>query len=139
HYQGRHPHVSIEDRLFVETVGGDLTIKVENNTDSGLGIYREDVDNKDQTLDDAEYFYAIVGNLILLKIKPYQEDTWRYFVYCEKNQTVYRLDAIQESCVFLPEEHGLVYANGYVLQTGEQKSFGGGFKDMLFEKRIAST
>ena len=139
HYQGRHPHVSIEDRVFVETVGGDLTIKVENNTETGLGIYQEDVDNKDQTLDDAEYFYAIVGNLILLKIRPYQEEAWRYFVYCEKNQTVYRLDAIQESCVFLPEEHGLIYANGYVLQTGEQKSFGGGFKDMLFEKRIAST
>lgn len=139
HFHGRHPHVSIEDRLFVETVGGDLTIKVENNTESGLGIYREDVVNADQTLDDAEFFYAIVGNLILLKIRPYQEEAWRYFVYCEKNQQVYRLDAIQESCVFLPEEHGLIYANGYVLQTGEQKSFGGGFKDMLFEKRIAST
>lgn len=139
HYHGRHPHVSIEDRLFVETVGGDLTIKIENNTDSGLGIYREDVDNKDQTLDDAEFFYAIVGNLILLKVKPYQEQAWRYFVYCEKNQKVYRLDAIQESCVLLPEEHGLIYANGYVLQTGEQKSFGGNFKDMLFEKRIASS
>ena len=139
HFHGRHPHVSIEDRLFVETVGGDLTIKIENNTETGLGIYQEDVDNKDQTLDDAEFFYAIVGNLILLKIKPYQEHAWRYFVYCEKNQKVYRLDAIQESCVMLPEEHGLIYANGYVLQTGEQKSFGGNFKDMLFERRIASS
>jgi hypothetical protein len=139
HFHGRHPHVSIADRLFVETVGGDLTIKIENNTDSGLGIYKEDVENKDQTLDDAEFFYAIVGNLFLLKIKPYQEQNWRYFVYCEKNQKVYRLDAIQESCVLLPEEHGLIYANGYVLQTGEQKSFGGNFKDMLFEKRVASS
>lgn len=139
HYQGPHPHVSIEDRLFVETVGGDLTIKIENNTESGLGIYCEDVKEKDQTLDDAEFFYAIVGNLILLRIRPYQEEQWRYFVYCEKNQQVYRLDAIEESCVLLPEEHGLVYANGYVLQTGEQKSFGGGYKDMLFEKRIPSS
>ncbi len=138
HYHGRHPHVSIDDRLFVETVGGDLTIKVENNTESGLGIYAEDVDNADQTLDDAEFFYALVGNLILLKIRPYQEEAWRYFVYCEKNQQVYRLDAIQESCVLLPEEHGLIYANGYVLQTGEQKAFGAGLKDMLFEKRVAS-
>jgi hypothetical protein len=32
---GRHPHVSIEDKVFVETVGGDLTIKIEDNTDDG--------------------------------------------------------------------------------------------------------
>ncbi|MCF6284261.1 MAG: DNA repair ATPase, partial [Candidatus Hydrogenedentes bacterium] len=137
-YYGRHPHVSIEDRLFVETVGGDLTIKVENNTDTGLGIYCEDVDDADQTLDDAEFFYAIVGSLILLKIRPYQEDAWRYFVFCEKTQQVHRLDAIEESCVFLPEEHGLIHAHGYVLQTGEERSFGAGLKDMLFERRIAS-
>jgi hypothetical protein len=39
---GLHPHISIHDRVFVETVGGDLTIKIENNTDSGEGIYAED-------------------------------------------------------------------------------------------------
>ena len=40
---GRHPHVNILDSVFVETVGGDLTIKVENNTQDGQGIYREAV------------------------------------------------------------------------------------------------
>ena len=89
-----HPHISIEDRVFVETVGGDLTIKIENNTDSGEGIYAEPVDDPDQTLDDARFFYAIVGNLILLKIRPYQEETFRYLVYNEKIQQVSRLDAI---------------------------------------------
>ena len=67
HRQGRHPHISILDRVFVETVGGDLTIKVEDNTDDGLGIYREDVEHRDQTLDDAEYLFADLGNLIVLK------------------------------------------------------------------------
>ena len=36
------PHINIEDEVFVETVGGDLTVKVEDNTEDGLGIYRED-------------------------------------------------------------------------------------------------
>ena len=71
---GKHPHVSIMDRVFVETVGGDLTIKVEDNTEDGLGIYRESVDYPDQTLDDAEYLFADLGNLIALKVRPYQED-----------------------------------------------------------------
>ncbi len=82
-----HPHISIEDRVFVETVGGDLTIKVENNTDSGEGIYAEPVDNADQTLDDAEIHYAIVGNLVLMKIRPYQEQKYRYLVFNGKIQT----------------------------------------------------
>src|SRR5688500_11814551 len=32
HRSGLHPHISIEDRLFVETVHGGLTIKIEDNT-----------------------------------------------------------------------------------------------------------
>ena len=36
---GRHPHLNILDKVFVETIGGDLTIKIENNTEDGLGIY----------------------------------------------------------------------------------------------------
>ncbi|MGV3533608.1 MAG: DNA repair ATPase, partial [Chthoniobacteraceae bacterium] len=35
HRSGLHPHISLEDRVFVECVGGDLTIKIEDNTDSG--------------------------------------------------------------------------------------------------------
>ena len=75
---GEHPHVSIEDRVFVETVGGDLTVKVEDNTSSGEGIYAEPVTEADQTLDDAEIFYTILGSLIVLKIRPYQENDFRY-------------------------------------------------------------
>ena len=106
---GEHPHISIEDRVFVETVGGDLTIKVEDNTESGSGIYEEPVTEADQTLDDAEILYAIVGPLILLKILPYREDLYRYLVFNEKTQTVHRVDAIGHSCVLLPDEQGIIF------------------------------
>ncbi|MCA8995771.1 MAG: DNA repair ATPase, partial [Planctomycetaceae bacterium] len=135
---GAHPHVSIEDRLFVETVGGDLTIKIENNTNSGEGIYAEPVDDPDQTLDDAEIYYAIVGSLILLKIRPYQESKWRYILYNEKLEKAQRLDAIQDACVLLPDDHGLIFANGYYLQTGEQKVFDTSIQGLNFERRIIS-
>ncbi|GAB4140867.1 MAG: DNA repair ATPase [Planctomycetaceae bacterium] len=136
HYAGLHPHVSIEDKVFVETLGGDLTIKIENNTDSGEGIYSEPVDDPDQTLDDAEIFYAIVGNIILLKIRPYQEKNFRYIVYNEKIQRAQRLDSIRDACVLLPDDHGLIFSNGYYLQTGESKIFEEQNSGMLFEKRI---
>ena len=138
HRQGTHPHISIEDRLFVETVGGDLTIKVEDNTQAGQGIYSEEVDNKDQTLDDAEIHYAFVGNLVLLKIKPYQEEGYRYLVYNAKIQAVRRVDALKDACVLLPDDQGILFPNGYYLQTGEYKLFEQVTENLLFEKRITS-
>ena len=138
HQSGQHPHVSIGNRVFVETVGGDLTIKVENNTDSGEGIYTEEVENKDQTLDDAEIYYAFVGNIVLLKIRPFQEREFRYIVYNEKLRQAVRLDSIRDACVLLPDDHGLIFSNGYYLQDGEHKIFESNLQDMLFDRVIAA-
>ncbi len=133
--EGQHPHISIQDRVFVETVGGDLTIKIEDNTDTGEGIYAEPVE-KQQTLDDAEFFYADLGNLILLKIKPYQEENFRYLVFNEKLKQVVRVDKIEEACILLPDDHGLIFSNGYYLQSGELKQFDNLLDNMKFEKHI---
>ena len=138
HRSGTHPHISIEDRVFVETVGGDLTIKVEDNTDDGSGLYEEPVDDPDQKLDDGEFYYSLVGNLILLKIRPFREDAWRYFVFNEKTQTVTRLDSIADACILLPEDQGLIFSNGYYLQTGVHKTFDSGLTDLIFERRVES-
>ncbi|MCI4671963.1 MAG: DNA repair ATPase [Bacteroidia bacterium] len=137
--RGEHPHVSIMDRVFVETIGGDLTIKVEDNTDSGYGIYAEPVDHPDQTLDDAEYHYADLGNIILLRIKPYQEKAYRYLIFNQKIQEVIRVDALEEACILLPDDQGIVFSNGYYLQTGEYKLFDKVMPELKFEKRISST
>jgi hypothetical protein len=138
HQSGEHPHISIENRVFVETVGGDLTIKVENNTETGEGIYSEDVQHADQTLDDAEIYYASVGNIILLKIRPYQEKDFRYIVFNEKLQQAMRLDSIRDACVLLPDDHGLIFSNGYYLQDGEYKTFENNLQDMLYERVVAA-
>lgn len=135
---GLHPHISIEDKVFVETVGGDLTIKIEDNTNTGQGIYSEPVTDPDQTLDDSEIFYAIVGSLILLKVLPYRESLHRYLVFNQKTNTVARIDGIGASCVLLPEDQGVIFANGYVLQTGEIKTFDHGIANMRFERRVVS-
>jgi MoxR-like ATPase len=135
---GRHPHVNILDTVFVETVGGDLTIKVENNTEDGLGIYREPVEDKTQSLDDADVSYASVGNLILLKILPYREDQWRYLIYNTMTQEVLRVDALGQSCVQLPEDHGIIFPGGYYLQTGEFKAFDEEAQGLAFKRKIRS-
>jgi ATPase involved in DNA repair/ATPase family associated with various cellular activities (AAA) len=120
---GPHPHINILDTVFVETVGGDLTVKVENNTKDGKGIYREPVDDANQTLDDADVSWAKVGQLILLRVKPFREEDYRYLVYDTRARRVTRIDAIGLACHELPEDHGIVFPGGYYLQTGDHKVF----------------
>ena len=123
HVAGSHPHVSILDEVFVETIGGDLTVKVENNTEDGLGIYREPVDDPHQSLADAEIAYAKLGTLILLKIRPYRETEYRYLIFNTLTRQVDRIDGIGLSCVQLPDNHGLIFPGGYYLHNGETKLF----------------
>ncbi len=136
--QGRHPHMNILDKVFVETVGGDLTIKIENNTESGQGIYAEMVEDKNQSLDDGDIQYAEIGNLILLKITPYREETTRYLVYNQLTKKVNRIDAIGLSCVQLPEDHGIIFPGGIYLQNGEMQRFNDDMQAMRFKRSIRS-
>jgi glycosyltransferase involved in cell wall biosynthesis len=137
HVYGEHPHISILDKVFVETVGGDLTIKIEDNTDDGKGIYSEPVEHTDQTLDDGQYRYADLGNLIALEIKPFQEDP-RYFVYNHKIQEVKKIDSIADACQLLPDDQGIIFADGYYLQSGDFKHFDNGISNVKFKKKVSS-
>ncbi|WP_294733871.1 DNA repair ATPase [uncultured Flavobacterium sp.] len=134
---GEHPHVSILDKVFVETVGGTLTIKIEDNTTVGKGIYDEDVIHADQTLDDGNFKFADLGNLITLRIQPFQEEA-SYFVYNHKLQEVRKIDSLETSAILLPDDHGLIFSNGYYLQTGEYKIFETSLESLLFQERITS-
>jgi hypothetical protein len=135
---GKHPHISVADRVFVDTLGGNLTLKVEDNTDAGHGIYQEPVDDPDQTLDDAEIYYSVLDNLVLLKVRPYQEKAYRYLAYNAKLQEARRIDAIEEACIVLPDDQGILFPNGYYLQTGEFKSFEIRQGSLVYEKTILS-
>ncbi len=138
HISGQHPHVSVLDEVFVETVGGDLTVKVEDNTTDGLGIYREPVVDADQALDDAQIDYAKLGSLILMRVKPYLEEERRYLVFNTLTRRVHRIDAIGNACVQLPEDHGIIFPGGYYLQRGETKVFDANIEGMTIERVVHS-
>lgn len=138
---GPHPHINILDTVFIETVGGDLTIKVENNTKDGNGIYREPVEDPNQTLDDADIAWAKVGTLILIRVKPFRERDYRYLIYDTRVRQVVRVDAVGIACHELPEDHGIVFPGGYYLQSGEYKIFDkteGDLSNLEFERAIRS-
>ncbi|MEV8516247.1 DNA repair ATPase [Dactylosporangium sp. NPDC051484] len=139
HVLGRHPHISIEDVVFVETVGGDLTVKVENNTETGEGVYCEPVDEPLQSLADADVSYARVGPLVLLRIRPYKETVFRFLVFNTRTRAVVRLDGIGQGCQRLPEDQGLIFPGGYYLATGVARTFDTDVADLEFERVIRST
>ncbi|MEJ1242292.1 DNA repair ATPase [Chryseolinea sp. T2] len=134
---GMHPHISILDKVFIEAVHGDITFKVENNTDSGRGIYAEPVTNKDQQLDDAEYHYADIGNLIPIKIKPYGE-AFRAYIFNVRTKQVLPINSLLDAGVLLPDNHGIIFPNGYYLQSGEHKIFDLQISDLEFSSSVAS-
>src|SRR5690606_2773937 len=105
---GKFPHISILDKVFIEALHGDITFKIEDNTDSGKGIYSEKVTNLDQQLDDAEYYYADLGNLIAIRIKPYQED-FRAYVFNVRTKEVINLPSLNESAILLPDNQGIIF------------------------------
>ena len=138
HVLGRHPHISIGDEVFVETIGGNLTIKVENNTETGEGIYAEPVDEPLQSLADADVHHARVGSLVLLRIRPYKEEAWRFLVFNTRTREVARLDGIGQACQRLPEDQGIIFPGGYYLATGVQKTFDTDVASLEFERVIRS-
>ncbi|MFE3679136.1 DNA repair ATPase [Streptomyces griseus] len=125
HVPGRHPHIAVGKGggLFVDTLGGTLTVKVADDTESPDGIYEEPVDEPLQSLADADVEYAEVGPLVLLRVRPYKEDAWRHLVVNSLLATVQRLDGIGPSCHRLPEDQGIIFPGGYYLTTGTAKTF----------------
>ncbi|RZU72617.1 ATPase family protein associated with various cellular activities (AAA) [Micromonospora kangleipakensis] len=138
HVLGRHPHISIADEIFVETVGGTLTVKLENNTEVGEGIYDEPVAEPLQSLADADVSWARVGPLILLRMRPYKETEWRHLVFNTLTREVVRLDGIGPACQRLPEDHGIIFPGGYHLATGVTRTFDTDVSGLEFERVVRS-
>lgn len=135
---GKHGHINILNTVFVDTIGGDLTIKIENNTQSGEGIYSEPVNDPNQSLSDGQFEYARLGSLLLLKILPYRETEWRFIVFNTVTRKALRIDAIGQACLQLPEDHGIIFPGGYYLQNGDHKTFDQDMKGMRFKRAVRS-
>ncbi|WP_181790916.1 DNA repair ATPase, partial [Streptomyces phytophilus] len=142
HVQGRHPHVSVRGLVFVACAGGALTLKAEDSTDTGAGIYSEPVDEPLQSLADAEIDYAVVGPLVLLRILPYNEKTRRHLVYNTRTAEVVRLDGLGTACRRLPEEQGVIFPGGYYLADvpagSAARTFDTETKDLEYEGLVRS-
>ncbi|TXL90472.1 DNA repair ATPase [Streptomyces sp. IB2014 016-6] len=144
HILGRHPHIRVGGEVYVSTVGGSLTLKADDDTETAEGIHSEPVTEPLQSLADADVAHARVGPLLLLRVRPYKEDGWRHLVLNTLTGKVTRLDGIGRSCRRLPEDQGIVFPGGYYLvATDTAKTFDtdageGSAGDLEFERAVSS-
>ncbi|RFU82476.1 AAA family ATPase [Streptomyces triticagri] len=139
HVLGRHPHISIGGELFVSAVGGSLTVKLDDDTETDEGIHAEPVDEPLQSLADASVEHARVGPLLLLRILPYKEKQHRYLVFNTLTKGVVRLDGIGQACRRLPEDQGIVFPGGYyIAATGAAKTFDTDTDGLEYERTVRS-
>ncbi|MDX3322849.1 DNA repair ATPase [Streptomyces sp. ME03-5684b] len=138
HVLGRHPHVSVRGEFHVSAVGGALTVKLEDDTETAQGVYSEPVDEPLQSLADADIAHARVGALILLRVRPYKEDTDRHLVFNTLTKSVVRLDGIGAACRRLPDDQGIVFPGGYCLATGVHRTYELDAAGLEFEREVRS-
>ncbi|MEU3662787.1 DNA repair ATPase [Streptomyces sp. NPDC032940] len=138
HVLGRHPHVSVGGEVFVAAVGGSLTVKVVDDTETGEGIHSEPVSEPLQALADADIAHARVGALILLRVRPYKEETDRYLVFNTLTRTVVRLDGIGQACRRLPDDQGIIFPGGHCLATGAHRTYELDVTGLEFEREVRS-
>ncbi|MFB7026193.1 MULTISPECIES: DNA repair ATPase [unclassified Streptomyces] len=138
HVSGRHPHISLGGRLYVSTTGGALTVKTENDPETGTGVYAEPVDEPLQSLADAEVAHAVVGALTLIRVRPYKEEAVRHLVFNALTGTVVRLDGIGQACLRLPDDEGVVFPGGYCLSSGTVKTFDTDTSGLAFDRAVRS-
>ncbi|MFE2248062.1 DNA repair ATPase [Streptomyces lavendulae] len=138
HVLGRHPHVSIGGAVFVSTVGGALTLKTDDDTETDEGIFSEPVTEPLQSLADADIEYAHVGPLIVLRVRPYKEEVQRHLVFNTLTRTAVRLDGIGHAARTLPDGQGIVFPGGYCLATGTFKTFDTATDGLEYERTVLS-
>ncbi|MFB7101448.1 DNA repair ATPase [Streptomyces hydrogenans] len=138
HVPGRFPHIAIGGRLFVSTVGGSLTLKTENDTETPEGVHTEPVDEPLQSLADAEVAHATVGPLTVVRVRPYKEETHRHLVFNAMTGAVVRLDGLGQACLRLPDDAGLVFPDGYCLASGPFRTFDTDTSGLAFDHAVLS-
>ena len=134
--EGRH--VRILDKVFVSNQNKQLSLRVEDNTDTGRRIWSEPVEDGNQTISDLSIQYAEVGPLVLLRLTPFREADARYVIFNEKTQGAIRIDAIGAACQLLPEDHGIIFPGGYYLATGDNKVFEHESAELQFTRKVIS-
>ncbi len=138
HRFGTHPHISVQDTVFVECVGGDLTIKIEDNTEQVLASTASLSTMPIRRSTMPRSITACLG-------------TWSFsrFVPTKRKSSVTSSIASNDDrpCDWIPlvllafsypTIMGSSFPTGFFLQTGAYKLFDHGLRNTIYQKTIAA-
>ncbi|GIJ70885.1 DNA repair ATPase [Virgisporangium ochraceum] len=129
----RRPVLLVDGAIHVSTTGGALTVTPADDRDP---VFSEPVDEPLQSLADADVAYARVGALVLLRVRPYREESDRYLAYNTHTREVVRLDGLGRAVRRLPDDRGVVFPGGYCLSAGPARGFDVDDEGMEFERVV---
>ncbi|MEM9035066.1 MAG: DNA repair ATPase [Actinomycetota bacterium] len=134
---GAHPVVSVSGEAFVGFRGGRLQVRVDDGRPDGRIEIDEAVEVPGQSLADVTVAYAVVGEVLLVRVALYAEPE-RCYVMGRRTRLVTRVDAVLEACRVLPGGDGVVFPGGYHLATTGTRLFDVAATDMIFEEALVA-
>ncbi|WP_406204258.1 DNA repair ATPase [Kitasatospora sp. NBC_01560] len=131
---GRVPRAALGDDLLLAVEGGALTL----TTPAGAVLHREPLAEPLQTLADAQVAHARLGTLLLVRVRPYQEETVRHLVCHLPTGRVTRIDALGQACLRLPADQGVAFPGGCHLADGTVRTFDQPVDGLAHERTVTA-
>ncbi|GAB7180540.1 hypothetical protein ATKI12_0371 [Kitasatospora sp. Ki12] len=131
---GRPPRADLAGELHLGVDGGRLTLTAPDGTE----LHREPLTEALQTLADAQIAHARLGTLLLVRVRPYQEETVRHLVVHLPTGTVTRIDALGQACLRLPADQGVAFPGGCHLVDGTVRTFDQPVDGLVYERTVLS-
>ncbi|MFD8751320.1 DNA repair ATPase [Kitasatospora sp. NPDC059577] len=131
---GRPPRADLAGELHLGVDGGRLTLTAPD----GRELHREPLAEALQTLADAQVAHARLGTLLLVRVRPYQEETVRHLVVHLPTGTVTRIDALGQACLRLPADQGVAFPGGCHLVDGTVRTFDQPVDGLAYERTVVS-
>ncbi len=116
-------YVVILERILVDPLDGTLELKFDDGGAEPTLLTSEPVAHADQALQDCDVSYGDAGDLVIVRVQPYGEQTVRHYVVNRLTHTAVRLDDLSASFRQLPDGHGLIFPDGLYLRTGQLRTF----------------
>ncbi|MFF7991579.1 DNA repair ATPase [Kitasatospora xanthocidica] len=131
---GRPPRADLAGELHLGVDGGRLTLTAPD----GPELHREPLTEALQTLADAQIAHARLGTLLLVRVRPYQEETVRHLVVHLPTGKVTRIDALGQACLRLPADQGVAFPGGCHLVDGTVHTFDQPVDGLVYERTVLS-
>ncbi|MFJ8625193.1 DNA repair ATPase [Kitasatospora sp. NPDC093550] len=131
---GRPPRADLAGELHLGVDGGRLTLAAPD----GRELHREPLAEALQTLADAQIAHARLGTLLLVRVRPYQEETVRHLVVHLPTGAVTRIDPLGQACLRLPADQGVAFPGGCHLADGTVRTFDQPVDGLAYERTIVS-